>query len=161
MSLASNYSTGGNRLRLPRLAFFQVSPVSRSSDTASPPDRFTGSPTHRPPASGFRRPSSVVRRPQSVVRCPVVSCPLSLSLAFSHKPYSMQTLSISKAKAGFSRVTRNVIKTRQPVVVQPPGGFVQIVPYDLPEEVPPAPPGSLGSYTEAQYRFCNTFGDSL
>jgi hypothetical protein len=73
----------------------------------------------------------------------------------------MHTLTISKAKAGFNRVTQKVIKTRQPVVVQTPGGFVQIIPYDLPEEVPPAPSGALGNYTDAQYRFANTFGDSL
>ncbi|MDO8586392.1 MAG: hypothetical protein Q7T82_05070 [Armatimonadota bacterium] len=73
----------------------------------------------------------------------------------------MDMLTVSKAKAGFSRVTRRVIKTRQPVVVRTPAGLVQIAPYDLPEEVPPAPPGALGKYTEAQYRFANTFGESL
>ena len=73
----------------------------------------------------------------------------------------MDTLTVSKAKAGFSRVTRRVVKTRRPVVVRTPVGFVQIAPYDLPEEVLAAPPGALGKYTEAQYRFANTFGESL
>ena len=73
----------------------------------------------------------------------------------------MDMLTVSKAKAGFNRVTRRVIKTRQPVVVRTPVGFVQIAPYDLPEEVAPAPPGALGNYTETQYRFANTFGESL
>lgn len=73
----------------------------------------------------------------------------------------MEMLTVSKAKAGFSRMTRRVIKTRQPVVVRTPAGFVQIVPYDLPEAVEPALPGALGKYTVAQYRFANTFGESL
>jgi hypothetical protein len=73
----------------------------------------------------------------------------------------MDMLTVSKAKAGFSRVTRRVIKTRQPVVVRTPAGFVQIVPYDLPEEVPPAPPGTLGKYTDEEYRLANSFGESL
>ena len=73
----------------------------------------------------------------------------------------MDILTVSKAKAGFSRVTRRVIKTRRPVVVRTPAGFVQIAPYDLPEEVPPAPPGMLGKYPAAQYRLANTFGESL
>ena len=73
----------------------------------------------------------------------------------------MDMLTVSKAKAGFSRVTRRVTKTRQPIVVRTPAGLVQIAPYDLPEEVPPAPPGALGKYTEAQYRFASTFGESL
>ena len=77
------------------------------------------------------------------------------------RTYLMETLTVSKAKAGFSRVTRKVIKSRKPVLVRTPAGYVQIVPYDLPEEVPPAPPGSLGKFTEEQYRLHNTFGESL
>ena len=72
----------------------------------------------------------------------------------------MDMLTVSKAKAGFSRVTRRVIKTRQPVVVRTPAGFVQIVPYDLPEEVPPALPGAL-KLTREELRLHNHFGDSL
>ena len=73
----------------------------------------------------------------------------------------METLTVSKAKAGFSKVTRKVIKSRQPVLVRTPAGFVQISPYDLPEEVPPAPRGSLGKFTAEQYRLHNTVGESL
>jgi hypothetical protein len=73
----------------------------------------------------------------------------------------MEMLTVSKAKAGFSRVTRKVIKTRKPVLVRTPAGFVQIAPYDFPEEVPEAPRGSLGKFTAEQYRLYNTFGESL
>lgn len=72
----------------------------------------------------------------------------------------MEMLTVSKAKAGFSRVTRRVIKQRKPVLVRTPAGFVQIAPYDLPEEVPPAQPGSL-KLTPAELRLHNTFGESL
>lgn len=72
----------------------------------------------------------------------------------------MDMLTVSKAKAGFSRVTRRVIKTRRPVVVRTPAGFVQIVPYDLPDEVPPAPPGTL-KLTREELRLHNTFGEAL
>ncbi len=72
----------------------------------------------------------------------------------------MDMLTVSKAKAGFSRVTRRVIKTRQPVVVRTPAGFVQIVPYDLPEEVPPAAPGTL-KLTREELKLHNTFGEAL
>ena len=41
----------------------------------------------------------------------------------------METLTVSKAKAGFSQVTRKVIKSRKPVLVRTPAGFVQIAPY--------------------------------
>ena len=72
---------------------------------------------------------------------------------------TMTTLTVSKAKAGFSHVTRKVIKTRQPIVVQTPDGFVQIAPYDLPE-VPPAPPATL-KLTRDELKLHNTFGDAL
>lgn len=72
----------------------------------------------------------------------------------------MEVLTVSKAKAGFSRVTRRVIKLRKPVIVRTPAGFVQIAPYDLPEEVPPAPPGTLKLSPE-ELRLHNAFGDSL
>ena len=72
----------------------------------------------------------------------------------------MDMLTVSKAKAGFSRVARRVIRTRQPVVIRTPAGFVQIVPYDLPEEVPPAPAGALKLSSE-ELELHNTFGESL
>ena len=70
-------------------------------------------------------------------------------------------LTVSKAKIGFSRVVRGVIKSRKPVVVKSPAGFVQIAPYDLPEEIPPAPKGSLGPMTRARLKLYNHFGESL
>lgn len=72
----------------------------------------------------------------------------------------MEVLTVSKAKTGFSQVTRRVIKLRKPVIVRTPAGFVQIAPYDLPEEVPPAPPGSL-KLSREELRLHNTFGESL
>ena len=72
----------------------------------------------------------------------------------------MTTLTVSKAKAQFSGVARRVIKTRKPVLVRTPQGFVQIVPYDLPEAVPPAARGEL-KLTARELELHNTFGDSL
>lgn len=71
----------------------------------------------------------------------------------------MDMLSVSKAKAGFGRVTRRVIESRQPVVVRTPAGLVQIVPYELREEVPPAPGDTL-RLTREEVRLHNHFGDS-
>lgn len=72
----------------------------------------------------------------------------------------METLTVSKAKAGFSQVTRKVIKSRKPVLVRTPAGFVQIAPYDFPEEVPPAAPGAL-KLTARELKLHNTFGETL
>ncbi|HRE83049.1 MAG TPA: hypothetical protein PLN52_18535 [Opitutaceae bacterium] len=72
----------------------------------------------------------------------------------------MEMLTVSKAKAGFSKVTRDVIKNRRPVIIRTPAGFVQIAPYDLPEDVPPAKPGTL-KLTARELNLHNTFGDSL
>jgi hypothetical protein len=73
----------------------------------------------------------------------------------------MDVVTVSKAKAGFSKLTRRVIKSRKAVLIRTPAGFVQIVPYDLPEEVAPAPRGSLGAFTPEELRLHNTFGESL
>lgn len=72
----------------------------------------------------------------------------------------MQTLTAAKARDGFGRVTRQVLKTRKPVIVETREGLVQIAPYDLNEEVPPAPPGSL-KLTPAEIKLHNTFGETL
>jgi hypothetical protein len=72
----------------------------------------------------------------------------------------MEMLTVSKAKAGFSQVTRKVIKSRKPVLVRTPAGFVQIAPYDFPEDVPPAAPGTL-KLTTKELALHNTFGDAL
>ena len=72
----------------------------------------------------------------------------------------MEVLTVAKAKAGFSRVTRHVIRSRKPVIVSTPAGLVQIAPYELPEEVPPAPPGSL-KRTRREIELGNTFGETF
>ena len=72
----------------------------------------------------------------------------------------MDTITVSKARAGLSGILRKVIRTRRPVVVRTPAGFVQIARYDLPAEVPEAPRGALGKYTAEQYRLMNTLGES-
>ncbi len=72
----------------------------------------------------------------------------------------MTTLSVSKAKAQFSGVARQVIKTKKPVLVRTPQGFVQIVPYELPESVPPAARGEL-KLSARELMLHNSFGDSL
>jgi hypothetical protein len=73
----------------------------------------------------------------------------------------MQMLTVSKAKSGFSRVARNVIKNRRPVVVRTPAGFVQIVPFDLPEDIQPAPRGAVGRLTRRELWLHNHFGESI
>lgn len=72
----------------------------------------------------------------------------------------MTPLTVSKAKAQFSGVARRVIKTRKPVIVRTPQGFIQIVPYDLPEAVPPAAKGEL-KLTPRELELHNSFGDTL
>ncbi len=72
----------------------------------------------------------------------------------------MVTLTVSKAKAKFSGVARRVIKTKQPVLVRTPQGFIQILPYELPEAVPPAARGEL-KLTRRELTLHNAFGESL
>lgn len=72
----------------------------------------------------------------------------------------MQLLTAAKARAGFTRVTRAVIKSRKPVLVSTPAGLVQISAYDIPEEIPPAPRGSL-KRTEQEIELGNTLGETL
>ena len=48
----------------------------------------------------------------------------------------MKMLTVSKAKATFSGIARNVVRSKKPVIVRVPNGFIQIAPYELPEEVP-------------------------
>jgi len=73
----------------------------------------------------------------------------------------MQILTVSKAKSGFSRVARGVIRSRKAVVVKTPSGFVQIAPYEIPEEIAPAPRGSVGKLTRQELWLHNHFGESL
>jgi hypothetical protein len=72
----------------------------------------------------------------------------------------MDMLTLSKAKAQFSGIARKVVRSKKPVIVRVPNGFVQIAPYELPEKVPPAPPGSL-KLTAAELALHNSFGEAL
>ena len=72
----------------------------------------------------------------------------------------MKMLTVSKAKAGFSGIARRVVRSRKPVIVRVPDGFVQIAPYEFPEEVPPARPGTL-RLTPAELELHNSFGETL
>jgi len=76
------------------------------------------------------------------------------------KTINMTTLTVSKAKAGFSGIARRVIKTKQPVMVKTPTGYVQIIPFDAPEFVPPAERGWYKPTAE-ELHLANTFGESL
>jgi hypothetical protein len=71
----------------------------------------------------------------------------------------MQTLTVSKARAGFSRVTRGVIKSGKAVTVRTPHGLVQIAPVQN-DVVKPATPKSL-KRTKREVVLGNTLGDSL
>ncbi|MBM3851969.1 MAG: hypothetical protein FJ399_02300 [Verrucomicrobia bacterium] len=72
----------------------------------------------------------------------------------------MPTLNVSKAKAQFSGIARQVIRRREPVIVKTPAGYVQIVPFDVPEIVPPAQKGSI-KLTEREIALANTLGETL
>lgn len=72
----------------------------------------------------------------------------------------MQMLTVSKAKAGFSGIARGVIRTKKPVIVRVPHGFIQIAPYQLPDEVAPAPRGSIKRLPR-EVQLGNTLGDAL
>ena len=69
-------------------------------------------------------------------------------------------LTVSKAKATFSGIARKVVRTKKPVIVRVPDGFIQIAPYDLPEEVPAFPAGSL-KLLSSELKLHNTFGETL
>lgn len=71
----------------------------------------------------------------------------------------MILLTVSKAKAQFSGIARNVVRSKKPVIVRVPNGFIQIAPYELPEEVPAAPSGSL-KLLPRELSLHNTFGES-
>lgn len=72
----------------------------------------------------------------------------------------MQTLNVSKAKSQFSGIARRVIRTRESVIVKTPAGYVQIVPFDVPDFVPPAEKGSI-KLTEREITLANTLGETL
>lgn len=72
----------------------------------------------------------------------------------------MQILNVSKAKSQFSGIARRVIRTRESVIVKTPAGYVQIVPFDVPDFVPPAEKGSI-KLTEREIALANTLGETL
>ena len=72
----------------------------------------------------------------------------------------MNLLTVSKAKAQFSGIARKVVRSNRPVIVRVPNGFIQIAPYDLPQEVPAAPQDSLKLLPRELERH-NTFGETL
>jgi hypothetical protein len=72
----------------------------------------------------------------------------------------MKTLNVSRAKAQFSGIARKVIKTRETVIVKTPSGYVQIVPFDVPDFVSPAAKGSI-RLTDEEIDLANTMGDTL
>lgn len=69
-------------------------------------------------------------------------------------------MNVSRTKAGFSGIARRVIKTRQAVIVKTPAGYVQIVPFDVPDFVPPAEKGSI-HLTDKEVALANRLGESL
>jgi len=69
-------------------------------------------------------------------------------------------MNVSRTKAGFSGIARRVIKTREPVIVKTPAGYVQIVPFDVPDFVPPAKKGSI-QLTSREIELANQWGESL
>jgi hypothetical protein len=72
----------------------------------------------------------------------------------------MNMLTVSVAKAKFSGIARNVVRSKKPVIVRVPNGFIQIAPYELPAEVTPFPAGSL-KLLARELELHNTFGESL
>lgn len=71
-----------------------------------------------------------------------------------------QMLNVSTAKTNFSGITKKVLASRKPVIVRVPNGFVQIAPYELPEEVPAFPAGSL-RLLPAELAMHNSVGETL
>lgn len=73
---------------------------------------------------------------------------------------ALNLLTVSKAKAQFSGIARKVMRSKRPVIVRVPDGFIRIAPYALPEDVPAAPQGSLTLLPRELERH-NTFGETL
>ena len=72
----------------------------------------------------------------------------------------MKTITVSKAKAEFSGIARRVVKTKQPVTISTPTGFVQLIPWDLPAVVEPFAEGTL-KLTDDEVDLANSFGESF
>ena len=72
----------------------------------------------------------------------------------------MKTITVSKAKAQFSGIARKVVKTKQPVTISTPSGYVQLIPWDLPAIVDPFPAGTIKMSAE-EIELANSFGDTF
>ena len=72
----------------------------------------------------------------------------------------VKMLTVSTAKAKFSGIARKVVRSKTPVIVRVPDGFIQIAPYELPVEVVPSPAGSIARLPR-EIALGNTFGDAL
>ena len=72
----------------------------------------------------------------------------------------MKTITVSKAKAQFSGIARKVVKTKQPVTISTPAGYVQLIPWDLPAVVEPFPEGTI-HLTSEEIELSNSFGETF
>jgi hypothetical protein len=89
-----------------------------------------------------------------------LSVPLLDQFLVTDMTSGVKMLTVSTAKAKFSGIARNVVRSKQPVIVRVPNGFIQIAPYELPETVEPFPAGSL-KLLPREVSLHNGFGDSL
>ncbi len=72
----------------------------------------------------------------------------------------MKTITVSRAKARFSGIARRVVRTKEPVTISTPAGFVQLIPWDLPAVVEPFKPGTI-RMTDEEVLLGNTFGETF
>lgn len=72
----------------------------------------------------------------------------------------MKAITVSKAKAQFSGIARKVVKTKEPVTIATPSGYVQLIPWDLPSVVEPFTKGTV-RMTDEEVRLSNSFGESF
>ena len=72
----------------------------------------------------------------------------------------MKRLTLSKAKARLGGVARDVIRSKQPVIVKVAQGFIPIAPYEFPKEVTAFGSGNL-TLSARERQWHNTFGETL
>ena len=89
----------------------------------------------------------------------LIASPLDLFVV-TNMTSRMNMLTVSKAKATFSGIARKVVRSKKPVIVRVPDGFIQIAPYEFPAEVAPFPAGSL-KLLPREVELHNTLGESL
>jgi hypothetical protein len=90
----------------------------------------------------------------------VDQAPLDPGVVRKYRLGMPRPLTVTKARASFSKVARGVIKTRRPVVVKTPKGMVQIAPY-APAESLSVRPLDYVRLTDREIELSNTFGDTL